>query len=88
LRFYGFEVGYTPDIRIARAPNFEERAREWVSPFNHNYLRITRILKSLSLLGLEEEARAFLGCLSDIYSDRHQLIPPETFQYWKAAVLE
>jgi hypothetical protein len=91
LRFYGFEVGYNPDIRIVRAPNFQERAREWISPFNHNYLRITRILKSLSLLGLEEEARAFLQCLCDIYevqSERPRLIPPETFRYWTAAVLD
>jgi hypothetical protein len=89
LRFYGFEVGYNPDIRIVRTPTFQETAREWMSPFNHNYLRITRILKSLSLLGLEEEACTFLQCLSEVYeaqSDRLRLIPPETLRYWKAAV--
>src|SRR5271170_7374387 len=62
LKFYGFEVGYTQGIRVMRAPFFLERAKEWMSPGNHNYLRLTRILKSLFLLGLEEEARAFFDC--------------------------
>ena len=89
LRFYGLEVRHKPRLRIVQGSIFQERAREWMSPGNHNYLRITRILKSLSSLGLEEEARKFFECLSDIYDQqdkRNVLISPETFQYWKAAV--
>jgi hypothetical protein len=34
--------------------------RNWVSSFDHNQLRITRMLKCLMLLGLEEHARVLL----------------------------
>src|SRR5947208_7865434 len=46
LRFYG--LGLEEDVR--RGANFEERAGNWLSPWNHNHLRITRILKSLRIL--------------------------------------
>jgi len=90
LRFYGFECRYSPDTQVIRGPAYKERISEWMSPGNHNYLRITRILKSLSLLGLEEEARKFFACLADIYNSqgkRDRLISPETFRYWKDAIL-
>jgi hypothetical protein len=45
-----FEDGFMEEIRDVGL---------WAAP-NHNWLRITRILKSLTLLGHEEEARALL----------------------------
>src|SRR5438128_7445456 len=64
LRFYGLEL--EEDVR--RGANFEERAGNWLSPWNHNHLRITRILKSLRILGLEKEASLFFNCLAQIYA--------------------
>jgi Opioid growth factor receptor (OGFr) conserved region len=56
---------------------------------NHNHLRITRILKSLRLLGLEAEATAFFVCLADIYHVESGKDAPgisdETLTFWKAA---
>ncbi len=63
LRFYGLEMQSGPPLRIQPAANFDERAANWLHPGNHNHLRITRILKSLALLGLKEESGAFLECL-------------------------
>jgi hypothetical protein len=85
LRFYGLE--YDPQSKkVVRRHDFEERARNWIDPFNHNYLRITRILNSLVALGLSERARAFFECLRDIYAERQADIGEETFSYWRDAV--
>ncbi len=48
MKFYGLEVA--KQIRVTRAPNFTAKATIWLSPGNHNHLRITRILRCLCLL--------------------------------------
>ena len=48
---------------------------------NHNWLRITRVLRSLHLLGLPDEARAFFALLATV----RQQIDPTTWRYWEAA---
>jgi|ERR1700722_6389770 len=91
LAFYGFEMRESPSLRIGPSAAFQKRSEEWLTPGNHNHLRITRILKSLSILGLEEEANRFFECLSEVYDsqDQHrQPIPLETLRYWKSAVAE
>lgn len=81
LRFYGFESR----DGIGRAGNFEEQARNWLRPGNHNHLRITRILRSLRLLGLQSEAALFLAELERLYRERPASITAESFRYWRAA---
>jgi len=71
---------------VAPSEDFEQRKRVWVTPYNHNYLRQTRILKSLTLLGLEPLARAWLECLSMVYRANADVVGHETFEYWRAAV--
>ena len=87
LRFYGFELTSEP-LQVTRGRDFEESSANWLSPWNHNYLRITRILKSLSLLGMETEAAAFLDCLSGVFRAQgsNQAISAETFRYWQSSV--
>lgn len=50
----------------------------------------TRILKCLTVLGLEAEAKAFFRCLSEIYEDEQNKPVPavsdETMLYWREAV--
>lgn len=48
---------------------------------NHNWLRITRVLRSLNLLGLPDEAQAFFALLATIRSK----IDPTTWKYWERA---
>jgi hypothetical protein len=58
---------------VIRAPNLAAKAIGWLSPGNHNHLLITRILRCLTVLGLEAEAKAkakakaFLERLAEIY---------------------
>ncbi|KAI0475557.1 hypothetical protein GGR56DRAFT_646404, partial [Xylariaceae sp. FL0804] len=42
-------------------------AKRWVCPVDHNHLRITRMLRSLRVLGLRAEAAAFFAALRRVY---------------------
>ena len=52
---------------------------------NHNWFRITRVLKSLRLLGFEKEAVAFFKFLKGIHEE-YGWISDNSFSYWKEAV--
>jgi hypothetical protein len=90
MTFYGFETRFGKQITVTRAPNFAAKATGWLSPGNHNHLRITRILRCLTVLGLEAEAKAFFGCLSGVYDDEQSkpmpAISEDTMQYWRKAL--
>ncbi|MDP2155722.1 MAG: opioid growth factor receptor-related protein [Sulfuricella sp.] len=84
LGFYG--LARTPD-RINKAPDWEQRKSLWFTHPSHNHLRITRILKCLNTLALEQEARIFydsLVALKKIEPDCG--IPSTAFAYWANAV--
>jgi hypothetical protein len=89
LAFYGLQVMPESDLRIGFAQDFRHRAVNWLSAGNHNHLRITRIIKSLSLLGMESEARALLECLKGIYQQESKKQSPSiserTFRFWSLA---
>lgn len=55
----------------------------WVHRFDHNHLRITRIIRSLRVLGLEEEAIAFFQALKSIQEASN--ISPKSLNYWSRA---
>ncbi len=72
----------------ARMKIFYQLDRErpsWITPHNHNFLRLSRILASLRLLGLEDEAADWFAKLSELYSRHAQVIGAETWRYWQAA---
>jgi len=86
LRFYGLEETRTAGVlHIVRSARFPERARVWLSPGNHNHLRLTRIMTSLGELGLPERARALWECLSQIAVDFPDRVTPTTLAYWRSA---
>jgi Opioid growth factor receptor (OGFr) conserved region len=86
LRFYGLEVRSGKPLRVQPAANFDQRGANWLHPGNHNHLRITRILKSMALLGLREEAGALLECLETIYSQHPGKISAVSLRFWRAAI--
>ena len=85
LAFYGFELGSETPPQIRRAPNFAERSANWLSPNNHNHLRITRILRALRLLGLEAHAQAFFEALDAVYKEMPSRITATTYDFWQRA---
>ncbi|MEG5171241.1 opioid growth factor receptor-related protein [Microcoleus sp. B3-D7] len=88
LAFYGLECreGENAEIVIAKSEEYLSRKREWIEPFNHNYLRLTRILTSLTNLGLKNYALALFRCLDEIYNENKEIIGLKTYTYWKNAV--
>ena len=62
-------------------------ARPWLTPGNHNMLRLSRVLRSLHLLGLQDEASALLRDLETLYeSGAAEVIGAVTLGYWRRAV--
>lgn len=54
----------------------------WVNPDNHNYLRLTRVLKCFELFGLDKEALELNSLLKRLYSLYPQQIGDATMNYW------
>jgi hypothetical protein len=87
LAFYG--LAWSGD-RIVKHSAFAERSQNWLSPANHNHLRLTRILRSLHILGEAPAAQALFDVLSTIFNEEHRSgsnrIPQRSFQFWKRAI--
>jgi len=84
LSFYGFK---DTGSKVELTADFNERARVWLTPGNHNFMRITRILRSLTLLGLEAEAQRFFGALDE--GHKHPVVGKimgNSHAYWKQQV--
>ena len=87
LRFYGFvSIVDCRTRKMERLEEFEQQSRNWLTRYNHNFLRITRILKSLTLLGCDVYANAFLNSLEEVYKVNSHIIGEETLGYWREAV--
>lgn len=62
-------------------------APPWLTPGNHNYLRISRILRCLHLLGLGAEARRLLAQLEALYAGgAGAVIGARTLDFWRGAL--
>lgn len=87
LRFYGFQLEGGSPPAVGPSARWAERSAGWLTAGNHNFLRITRILRCLTLLGLQPHAAAFLARLRDVYAgDGARVVGPVTMRYWEAAV--
>ena len=82
LTFYGLRW---TDSAVVRTPDFVDRARDWITPLNHNHLRLTRMLRSLRLLGLEAESVALYRALDVICREFPSRISPRTCDFWREA---
>lgn len=90
LSFYGFSVSKNnSEVLISKAESFEVRAKNWLRKYNHNFLRLTRIIKCLKLTGLDNYAQALFNKLQGLYYGEYDnLIGQETYNYWHRAINE
>ncbi|KAF2266434.1 hypothetical protein CC78DRAFT_513507 [Lojkania enalia] len=100
LDFYGFELleestheavttstlPRVPSILVVRAPHWPKAFRNWAIRFDHNHLRITRILRCLRVLGLEMECEAYYSALKEVFNDPRIHINERSMLYWRKAV--
>jgi hypothetical protein len=87
LEFYGLTLASGEDgtPRIERARDFAAKSAGWLRPGDHNHLRLTRILTSVRLLGLDDHSRALYRCLAAIARDHPAAISATTLDYWRRA---
>ena len=88
LAFYGLERSITPaGIRIEKSSTWPLRAPHWLQPYNHNHLRLTRIMKCLLALGRDADARALQAVLLDI-AERTDVrgVSRATARHWTGAL--
>ena len=71
---------------LIRGPNWNQASRNWCVRFDHNHLRITRILRCLRVLGLQKECEAFFAALEDVHADPKVSISDRSMMYWRRAV--
>ena len=90
LRFYGYELeGTYEQPNVIQSDQFRSRAPNWMTPGNHNHLRITRILGCLRALGLDRHAASFFRALQEVYwsdlQEKTHAISEESFSFWRSA---
>jgi len=83
LAFYGLRGD---DQGVCLAVDFPARKKVWLKTGNHNHLRISRILRSLTLLGLESQAQSMLKCLESLGRWDRWRLGGETYRHWREAV--
>ena len=70
----------------ARMSRFYATTSHWLTPFDHNHLRITRILTALHDLGRQPDAAAFHAALLARIAKSGAPVNPTSLAYWRRAV--
>ena len=84
LKFLGFRFD---GKQLDKASNWSQRREEWFTVHSHNSLRITRILKSMTLLGLRQDAIELHGGLEALCENESDCgITAESRKLWRQAV--
>lgn len=60
---------------------------QWITPFNHNFLRVTRLLTHLNIIGAYDTAQELFEWLSELREQEEYstIITAETFRFWTEA---
>jgi hypothetical protein len=83
LAFYGLAIERSAgEPRIGRSARWNERSATWLHPSNHNLLRLTRMIRSLALLGQSRLASALYRALKQECEGRVSAV---TLEYWREA---
>lgn len=64
---------------------FLERNDHWITKYDHNHLRITRVIKSLRLLASNEAADEFRDKMLRLAGDKLNLIDQKAWGFWTNA---
>ena len=89
LRFYGLERKTVSGKNVIRmnSNTFHERSKNWLRSRNHNFHRLSRIIRSLGELGLKDFAKALYHCLTrDIYP-LFQNVIGDSVKHWKLSFI-
>jgi len=86
LDFYGLEY---KNGKVVKSDTFKDRCDNWMpgvkNPekiYDHNHSRLSRIIESLQLFGLKDEAMAFFDCLKQLWAENINRFEPESVEIW------
>lgn len=68
-----------------RMLDFYRDSDAWLRPWDHNHLRITRIIKSLRLLVGQDAARGFYDAIMTMHRAGGSPVNAESLRFWGAA---
>jgi hypothetical protein len=85
LHFYGLRLEASGVIE--KTDEWDRRSQNWAFRQNHNDLRITRILRSLCLLGHRMHAEALLAALEVIIKEERDQSSQVPLRFWREALL-
>ena len=78
-----FQQSQTGGVTLDQGSDYEQRSRaSWRKGFDHNHLRITRIIRCLRILGLQTLALAFYHALTTNESGK---VSARTLHFWRRA---
>ena len=87
LAFYGYFNGTLNPDQVEPTGEWRNKADNWLSDGNHNYMRITRMLRCMTLLGRHQLAVSFRDALLDTASVHPETISQRTIGFWNEAVI-
>ena len=83
---YGLEiVEESNNVCVKPSPDF---TGYWLTPNNHNHLRITRMLTCLTNVGLHDYAIALMKCLEQLCNERPGCVTGKSLKFWRDAVAD
>lgn len=68
-------------FQVIKGENYGANSENWDTRFDHNHLRITRIIRCLRVLGLEDEALAFREALEKATTS----VSSRSREFWRRA---
>ncbi|UTW49156.1 opioid growth factor receptor-related protein [Bacterioplanoides sp. SCSIO 12839] len=86
LEFYGVLLRETPQGFELLVPD-DVAQFHWMTPDNHNHKRLTRIIASLKLFGMDTHASALWQGLEQLAVAYPQCISSATLTHWRLAAL-
>lgn len=85
LAFYGYS--FSPGFAdVSPTSEWTDKAENWLTDGNHNFMRMTRMLRSMTLLGRRELAHSFHKCLVAAARVHPTIITGRVLGFWEAAV--
>ena len=65
---------------------FLQRNDHWIKSYDHNHLRITRVIKALNLLLSQRVALTLLNSVLEVAGDEVNSVSQDAIRFWRAAV--
>ena len=85
MKVYGFDLNLSTK-KLTRSDDYYAKTKNWLNNGNHNYLRLTRIISCLKLLGLNDYALELFEMLKSVFEDNSGKIGNTTMNFWKQAI--